>query len=179
MNTAANQPRGDPVRTRVVGRFVLAFVAACVVLFALSSTGTARRGVHDPLCRFTASTARPLLSLVGDASVAGRRLVFDGDGAVIGEACNGVVPALIYLSAVLAFPSRWRDKLKGLALGIPAIFVINLVRVVTLMMLQAHRPEILDQVHIYVWQALVIALSMAVWVYWVERFTGERTAARG
>ena len=37
----------------------------------------------------------------------------------------GVLPTYIYVSAVLAFPSRWRDKAWGILIGIPSILFIN------------------------------------------------------
>jgi len=94
------------------------------------------------------------------------------------EACDGILPAIIYLSAVLAFPSRWIDKGWGILIGFPAIFLINLTRLVTLMFVGANWPDLFEQVHIYVWQALVIALAMVVWVFWAERFVRTRSVAR-
>jgi len=119
-----------------------------------------------------------ILSLLGQASASGTVLVYNGFEVAIVEACDGILPATIYLSAVLAFPSRWLDKAWGILIGLPAIFLINLARLVTLMIIGDNWPGLFEQVHIYVWQALVIALSMAVWVFWVERFVRTQPVAR-
>lgn len=94
------------------------------------------------------------------------------------DACNGILPTYIFVAAILAFPSSWREKGIGLMIEIPAIFAINVVRVVTLMCLGASYPDLFEQVHIYVWQTLVVALSMAVWLFWAERFVRPHTAIR-
>jgi exosortase H (IPTLxxWG-CTERM-specific) len=157
-------------------RFGILFISLVILFSYLSSTRIAARFLHDPLCGLVARSAVPFLSLWGDASSAGSLLNLDGFSVSIVEACDGVLPAYIYLCAILAFPSRWSAKLWGVLLGIPAILLINLFRVVTLAIVGARWPDLFEGVHIYVWQALVIALSMALWILWAERFA--RTASR-
>jgi len=114
--------------------------------------------------------AAPLLSLFGSTTTSGHYLSFNNFSASIEGACDGVQPTYIYICAVLAFPSRWRDKGWGLLIGIPAIFLINLIRVGTMMVCGAYWPSLFEQVHLYGWQALVIVFTMSVWVFWAERF---------
>jgi exosortase/archaeosortase family protein len=158
-------------------RFCLLFLAFIFAFALLTSTRAAERFLHEPLSRIVAALCGLVLSLLGSASVSRSYVTFNGFNAEIVEACNGVLPTYIYLAAVLAFPSRWRDKSWGVLIGIPLIFLINLVRVITLMLLGAYRPQAFEGVHIYVWQALVVALSMAVWVFWAERFARPRFPA--
>ena len=68
------------------------------------------------------------------------------------------------------FPSHWREKGIGMLIGIPGIMLVNVLRVVTLMCFGAYWPSVFERVHIYVWQALVVAISLAIWVFWAERF---------
>ena len=161
---------GPPQPKRLILRFCLGFLSFTLLFALATSTETATRYLHEPLARLLALMSVPILSLFGEASAHGSFLAFEGFQASIVEACNGVLPTYIFFSAVLAFPSRWRAKGWGFLIGVPAIFLINFIRVVTLMILGAFRPDLFEQVHIYVWQALVITLSMAVWVYWAERF---------
>lgn len=150
-------------------RFCALFLVLIGGFAGLTSTDLARRLLHEPLSHWVAALSVPLLSLAGTASSSGNYLNFNGFAASIVEACNGVLPTYIYVAAVLAFPSRWREKLWGILIGIPAIFGINLARVVTLMLVGASWPELFELIHIYVWQTLVIALSMVIWIFWAER----------
>ncbi len=163
---------------QIMIRFAVLFLLLNGVFAFLTSGRVAQDCLHDPVARCVALLAKIILSFFGDASVAGRDLDFNHFGAQIVEACDGVLPASIYLSAVLAFPSRWVDKAIGVLIGLPAVFLINLLRVVTLMLVGANWPEVFERVHIYVWQSLVIALTMAVWVFWAERFVRARPRAR-
>jgi len=151
-------------------RFALTFLFLVLVFAILTASATADRRLHQPLSQLTVFLAAPILGMFGAASRSGTFLTFNGFSALIVEACDGVLPAYIYLSAVLAFPSRVDQKLWGILIGIPAIFTINLTRIITLMMVGAYWPSLFERVHIYVWQALVVALSMAVWVLWAEVF---------
>ena len=168
-----------PSTTRLQLRFGFLFLFLILVFALLTSTPLARRMLHEPLSRLIAALSRLILSIFGTASTSGNNLGFNRFAASVEEACDGVLPTYIYVSAVLAFPSRWRDKAWGILFGIPAILLINIFRVVTLMMFGAYWRESFEQVHIYVWQAFVIALSLAIWVFWVERFVrpGVRTRA--
>ena len=60
----------------------------------------------------------------------------------IRNGCNGVEAMLIFLAAVLAFPASWKSRLAGLGLGILAIQVVNLVRVVALFLTGIYFPKI-------------------------------------
>lgn len=156
-------------------RFCLFFILFIILFAGLTATAVADRYLHRPLARLFASLSVPFLAPFGEIQASGTYLTFRGFGVEIAEACNGVLPTYVYLSAVLAFPSRWRDKLWGILIGIPAVFLINLVRIVTLVMFGAFWPDQFEQVHIYVWQALIVALSMGIWVFWAERFVRPRT----
>ena len=50
----------------------------------------------------------------------------------IAPGCNGVEAMIILLAAVLAFPSPWFYKLKGLFWGFLAIQSLNTVRIISL-----------------------------------------------
>jgi len=162
-----------------IGRFCVTFLLLIALYSATFSTPFVARWVHEPMSRLVALISMPLLSLLGEASLSGTHLTFNGFRAVIVDACNGVLPTYIFLAAVLAFPSTWRDKLSGVLLGVPVILVINVARVVSLMILGAHQPDIVERVHIDVWQTAVVALAMATWIFWVERFVRRGSALRG
>lgn len=149
-------------------RFALPFLGLVAAFLALGATPAAERLLHAPLCHAVAEVARLPLAVLGDASVSGSLLRFDGFEAIVVEACNGFLPTAIYVAAVLAFPCSWRAKGWGLLVGVPAIQVVNVVRVVSLMVLGAYFPALFERVHIFVWQTLVIAFTMAIWVGWIE-----------
>ncbi len=171
---SAGPPRGDRVSPpgRRIGnpapRFCFLFLLFLAIFMALSATPPAERFVHEPLSRLQTLLAAPILSPLGPVSVSGNSLLFNSFSASVEEACDGVLPTCVFVAAVLAFPAPVKQKIRGIVLGAVAVFLINLLRVVTLMLVGSYWPDLFERVHIYVWQALVIALAMALWVFWVE-----------
>lgn len=167
---------GSSKPTRDVIRFAITFLVLVGVFRWVVSIDAIDHLLNEPLCTWIAQLSAAVLTPFGDVALRGNRLAFDGFWVIVVEACNGVLPTTIYLAAVLAFPTTWGARLWGVAIGIPAIFIVNLTRVVSLLVLGAVWPAVFEQVHIYVWQTLVVALSMGIWIFWAEYFV--RPAAR-
>lgn len=149
-------------------RFCVLFlcIIGAFVLFDLSALSN--RIVHGPLAAFTAWLAAGALAPFGNARALRAALHFNGFEVEIVDACDGVLPTLIYVAAILAFPSRFGHKVWGILIGLPAVFLVNLFRVITLMFIGARWPTAFEQVHLYVWQACVIAFALAAWLVWAE-----------
>jgi len=124
-----------------------------------------------------AALSASVLGCFGVATSSGTRLAFNKFHAVVGGSCDGVQPICLFIAAVLAFPCRWRDKALGLILGIPAVLLVNLIRVQTIMVVGAYWPESVDWVHLYGWQALVIVLTVAIWLFWEEQVARPKRVA--
>src|SRR5688500_18539587 len=56
---------------------------------------------------------------------------FPGGGFVIGSECTGLALLALLVAFVLAFPASARARVAGVALGAAALFVANLLRLVT------------------------------------------------
>ena len=72
-------------------------------------------------------------------------------------------------AAILAFPSPWRHKLAGLAIGVVAVQLLNIVRVISLFYIGQWDFAVFEWAHQYVWQALIMLDVLIVWLIWVRR----------
>jgi exosortase/archaeosortase family protein len=88
----------------------------------------------------------------------------------VAPACSGAVPTSIYLAAVFSYPAPWKAKLVGAALGIGVIHMVNLVRVAVLFLVGLYFHQVFHDTHVYVAQALVVCVAVALWLYWATRF---------
>ena len=88
----------------------------------------------------------------------------------VAPACSGAVPTSIYLAAVFAYPTTWRARWLGTALGIGVIQIVNVLRVTALFLIGLYFHEIFHETHVYVAQALVVCVAVALWLYWATRF---------
>jgi len=111
-----------------------------------------------------------ILRLLGQATtVVGTTVQSSQFGITVVTACTGLFATGIFVIAVAAFPVRWRAKLVGFGIGIVGLFAINLLRLVSLYFIGVHWPRILDAAHLIVWQSLLIALAVALWLLWAGR----------
>jgi archaeosortase B (VPXXXP-CTERM-specific) len=94
---------------------------------------------------------------------------------IIGE-CTAYYPLGIFLAATMAFPVRWWRKLAGVALGIPALLLINQGRLITLCYIYRWYPDLFDAIHALVWQSLMIFFTVVLWILWVATL-GQRDEA--
>lgn len=88
----------------------------------------------------------------------------------VAPACSGAVPTSIYLAAVFAYPSTWRSRGLGAVLGIVVIQLVNIVRVCALFLIGLFFHEIFHDTHVYVAQALVVCVAVALWLFWATRY---------
>ena len=172
MTPRPSPPGGDPKGT--ARRRSVLFLVRFVVLLAAFAFLVAWKPVNDHvIVPFTAGVAHAsaaLLNLLSEkVSVAGTELRTAGFSVDIENGCNGVETALLFCSAVLAFPASWRAKLSGLALGFFAIQLLNLVRVVTLFWIGHHRPALFSAAHTVLWQSAVVIAGVLLFLLWASR----------
>ena len=116
----------------------------------------------------TAMIGTALLSLVSDeASRSGNLMQLGTFSVEIIEECTGVFEALIFLAAVLAYPTGWADKLVGIGLGVPILYAFNVARILVLLWVGRFHYELFDFMHIYFWQATLILMITSVWLLWI------------
>jgi exosortase H (IPTLxxWG-CTERM-specific) len=159
-------------------RFLTIFVLILGGGFTLLSVNAVNDRVVEP---FTAGVARVsgfCLKLIDSTVEMQGTVIRNPRFAVnIKNGCNGVETMIIFLAAVLAFPASWAARLAGLAIGILAIQLVNLLRVVALFLTGVHFPDFFDSSHTVVWQTVVILFGVVLWVFWANRFALPRPAA--
>jgi exosortase/archaeosortase family protein len=122
------------------------------------------------LRRVFAVATSALLNALGNATV-----VRDADilsnrfGISVVTACTGLFVTGLFLAAVVAFPASWRAKLAGAGIGLVALFAVNVVRLASLYYVGVYWRSALEPIHQLVWQSLVIAFAVSLWLLWAGR----------
>jgi exosortase H (IPTLxxWG-CTERM-specific) len=160
----------------------LLFLAKFAVLLVVFYFVVAWRPINDAaVVPFTAGVARvsaAILRVLGeDVTVQGTEIHSSRFAVNIENGCNGVETALLFGAAVLAFPAPWRRRLLGLLTGFAAIQAINLVRVVSLFWIGAHRPALFSSSHTVLWQSIVVLCGVLLFLVWATREQRTRAAA--
>ena len=102
-----------------------------------------------------------------NVGVSDRYMTFRGFSVEIIEECTGIFEMLIFLAALISYPASWKSKLYGFLMGIPALYLFNIIRIVFLTVVGAYYRNMFDFMHLYFWQATLILMITTVWVLWI------------
>jgi exosortase H (IPTLxxWG-CTERM-specific) len=131
-----------------------------------------QRSFSEPYTRFVAASSRLFLNLIGvEAHGAGSIITSPRFTVNILYVCNGIEATAIFFATILGFPAPWKNKLLGLALGYPLIYLINILRIAALFIIGYKMPQIFETVHYYYAQAFVILATVCVWLLWVSKYS--------
>jgi exosortase H (IPTLxxWG-CTERM-specific) len=153
---------------RFLTLFALIF-GVCYFLFGIAPG--VRLGLIKPYTEFLAKAVTAIINLFGaGAMAAGTQVTSPRSSMNIAMGCDGVEASSLFLAGVLAYPTSWRARLTGLALGVPLIHAINLARLVGLYYAGVYLPSVAEELHVYVAQTIVILLSTGILILWLDRF---------
>ena len=153
-----------------ITRFCLLFLGLLVGFSILLSQRPIEQFFSTPITTFIASQATWILKALG-MDVYARGVTISGEGfsvEILGN-CNAIFETMLFLSAIIAFPSSLQEKALGGILGVIFIYLLNLVRVVILFLIGAYAPQYFDQSHVYISQTIFIVMVAIFWLLWIGK----------
>jgi len=155
-----------------MSRFISVFLLILLPIFVLGQTDTVQDLVVEPFTAQIAAVSAALVSLV-DADAYSQGYVLGshstGFAVAIRPGCNGVEVMVLLAAAILAFPARWGYRILGIALGMLAIQVLNLARIITLFYIGQWNEAAFEWAHLYIWPALIMLDALIVFLIWLYR----------
>ena len=156
---------GDAALLRLVARFLVCFA----VLFAVIVWLDARAQMLTYLELATASAATALINLSGVVATRADTLInVPGRQLLIGADCTGLTIAALLVSLVVAYPVKMSSKAIGVPVGVVAILVANLVRLVGVAHLASAPDAVFNAAHDFIFQVGMVAVAIAVWAGWLS-----------
>jgi exosortase family protein XrtM len=153
-------------------RFLLLFVGLLALLnfvyFLLGGT----RVEEFVLAQLTAKPTYAIIKLLTPSEeivLNGMRLSSPGIDFEIVRGCEGMEGMLLMISAMCAFSLAWKEKLKGIFLGIVFIYVFNILRIVGLYYLMKYHSAAFYFAHLFVGQSITIVVVSVFFVLWISR----------
>ncbi len=150
------------------GRVAL-FLGVVVALCWFTNIEPGKRAIAAPVTRASVRVTTALINLLGgevqadDTSLRGPTAVLD-----VKDGCNGVIAMILFAGAVAAHAAPFSTKMLGLAIGIPLIAFVNLIRLVTLYGIAVVAPARLEFFHVFFWQTLIIIFVAVLWYFWAD-----------
>jgi archaeosortase B (VPXXXP-CTERM-specific) len=97
-----------------------------------------------------------------------------GERLVVITECTGLYTTIIYCSIIGAYPARIREKIAGILIGVPAIHILNLVRMAFVSLVLYHRREMFDFFHGYLWQVSFVIFMLLLVIFWMVKIVRPR-----
>lgn len=150
-------------------RFLGLFALMATPFYVLMSTSAFLERLFPAYLHINAQIAASLLGLLGhQCTAAGTSIVSPGFSIRLAFGCDAVEPSGLYAAAVFAFPAPWRRRALGVFVGVLALLLLNLIRVVGLFLIGVHAGGLFDVFHTQVWQVLFIGACISIWVGWAR-----------
>ena len=115
-----------------------------------------------------------------DARAEGVQLRGDESGLEIKHGCDALQPTAFFVIAMLSSPVAipLRRRILPIALGVAALLMLNIARIVSLFYVQKYKPSWFEMFHMDIWQAVFIFVPLVLWIAWAVHATPlpERTA---
>ncbi len=109
-----------------------------------------------------------ILKFLGqDITVAGISIYSPGFSVSIQKECDAIDPIVLFICAVLAFPTPFFRKVPGIIAGTLLLVALNLIRIVSLFLAGEYLPRLFDILHLELWQGLFIISAVVSWVFWL------------
>jgi exosortase/archaeosortase family protein len=95
----------------------------------------------------------------------------DGTGGLwIGDNCNGITLFARFAIFILAYRGPIKTKIIFVSLGILTIELLNVLRVITLAILDTHSRAWTEFNHTYTFNILIYAYIFSLWMLWVNKY---------
>ena len=149
--------------------WLVRFWALAAFFYWLDHTSWFKVWVVAPYARLSASVTTHLLTLLGVGfEIQGTSLTVSGKLFVVADSCTGSFVFLLLAAVIIAFPASWKEKLIGLAAGLLTVVFLNLFRTLMIVILASRFSGSFWGLHIIVGQALIIAGTLGVFVWWAQ-----------
>lgn len=159
----------------------VAAAAAGLTLFLLAYRDELLGVALAPLAAATARVAAAMIELLGMEVASAASAVLRhpaGFACEVTYRCSGVLPAAVLSAAVAASAAPLRLKALGIAVGVPALWAVNLVRLVHLFHIGVYAPERFELAHGVLWEGALMAAALGLFTIW-QAGARARLFARG
>ena len=92
-------------------------------------------------------------------------------GLWVGDPCNGITLFALFVGFIIAYPGKIVNKLWFIPLGMIAIHILNILRIVGLSLVVYYAPESLAFNHTYTFTIIVYSFVFSLWILWANKIS--------
>jgi exosortase/archaeosortase family protein len=144
------------------------FAVYFLVLLLLLQILTHLKIIIEPLTYLTTHLTFQIIKLFyKQITLSGYHILGGIDMEIIYE-CTGIYAIIVFSSAVFASWFPFWEKCKALLWGLPSIYMLNLIRLVTIFLISQWNPKLFDIIHTFFWQLFLIFFVVFFFYSWLQ-----------
>ena len=162
---------------KFISLFILKAIGLYLVWFLLYDNWLLKDGWVDHfLINHLVSSTKLILNFLGyEVFTYSDAVGIDGThGVLIGTPCNGLSLFALFAGFIIIFPGKWKQKLIFIPIGLLAIHMLNIIRLVGLALVVVYFPNSLQFNHKYTFTIIVYAFIFFLWMIWVNKFATKK-----
>lgn len=122
------------------------------------------------ITRWTALISYMALGIIDlPVSIDGVIISTQGFSVRIIRECTVVGPVLVMGMGIFSYPASFRRKAWGVLWGTLVMLLVNQIRIASLFFIGIKFPVLLEVAHLIIWQGILIAIGIVIWLIWVEK----------
>ncbi|NOT38723.1 MAG: archaeosortase/exosortase family protein [Saprospiraceae bacterium] len=154
-------------------RFWILFLSVLAAFYWLNTTYWYIEYLAAPSLHFYSFISAGILNLFGYGIT-----VYQGNmsgklfSMSIATGCDAIAPMFMLISAIGFYTyGSLRNKLLGILLGCSIVFVLNIVRIISLYLIGIYANDWFEFFHLEFWQVLFILVAMIYFLYWLRKYS--------
>jgi len=155
-------------RLSPVGQFLIVFTGLITLFYLFTATPWFAQGLNHYLS-WNAHLAAGLLKGLGYSVEVVATSITSAEFSVnIRRGCDAIEPIALLICAILAFPVLPMSlKWPALIFGSLSLFVLNLVRIISLFLVGVYIPQAFNLMHVQIWQTAFIVFAILAFILWL------------
>lgn len=155
-------------RLSPVGQFLIVFTGLITLFYLFTATPWFAQGLKHYLSWNAHLAAFWLQALGYPVEVVATSITSAEFSVNIRRGCDAIEPIALLICAILAFPVLpLRLKWPALIFGSLSLFVLNLVRIISLFLVGVYVPQAFNLMHVQIWQTAFIVLAILAFILWL------------
>ena len=148
-------------------RFLAIFSSLLALLYVLSIQFESYVPIFN--MQTTSSTLVQLLQIFGlKVTISANEVSLSNFVLEVVRQCTGLFEVITLVAAVVAYPTNYKNKIKGIAIGLPLIYTFNIIRLVFLAYLGVYYFPLFEIVHDYILQITFFSFVIFIWFFWLQ-----------
>ena len=126
--------------------------------------------IDEPLSKNIASVSAGILAFFNQDVFQYARVVgiSGAAGVEIVDGCNGIAAIGLFLGFIIAYPGAWMPRIYFSIFGIAVIYLVNVIRIVSLCLTQVYWPQAFNFTHDYSTTAIFYIVIFILWMIWAN-----------